>query len=60
MRKHYINVFIWPDDGKQGRLESVSKQGYNVACASSGGMLLCGVTDANAQDLRQFMQLLVR
>ena len=60
MRRHYINVFIWPDDGKQGRLESVSKQGYNVACASSGGMLLCGVTDANAQDLRQFMQLLVR
>jgi anti-sigma factor RsiW len=61
VRKHYINVFIWPDDGKQGiRLESVSKQGYNVACRSSGGMRLCGVTDANAEDLRQFMQLLVR
>jgi anti-sigma factor RsiW len=61
VRKHYINVFIWPDDGKQGnRLESVSKQGYNVACMSSGSMRLCGVTDANAEDLRQFMQLLVR
>ena len=61
VRKHYINVFIWPDDGKQGnRLESISKQGYNVACRSSDGMRLCGVTDANAADLRQFMQLLVR
>jgi anti-sigma factor RsiW len=60
VRKHYINVFIWPDDGKGNRLESISKQGYNVACRSSDGMRLCGVTDANAADLRQFMQLLVR
>ena len=61
LRKHYINVFIWPDDGKQrNRPEFVSKQGYNVACGSSGGMRLCGVTDANAEDLRQFMQLLTR
>jgi anti-sigma factor RsiW len=61
VRKHYINVFIWPDDGKQGnQIESISKQGYNVACLSSGGMRLCGVTDANPADLRQFMQLLVR
>ena len=62
VRKHYINVFVWPDDGKRGgdRPDSVSKQGYNVACLSSGGMRLCGVTDANAEDLRQFMLLLVR
>jgi len=61
LRKHYINVFIWPDDQKQGnRPEFVSKQGYNVACMSSGGMRLCGVADTNAEDLRQFMQLLLR
>lgn len=61
LRKHYINVFIWPDDGQQAKLpESVSRQGYNVICQSSGGMRLCGVTDANADDLRQFMQLLSR
>src|ERR1700733_14814375 len=61
LRKHYINVFIWPDDGKQGnRPEFVSKEGYNVACMSSGGMRLCGVADTNAEDLRQFMQLLLR
>jgi anti-sigma factor RsiW len=59
LRKHYINVFIWPDDGQQAKLpESVSRQGYNVICQSNGGMRLCGVTDANADDLRHFMQLL--
>jgi anti-sigma factor RsiW len=61
LRKHYINVFVWPDDGKQvNRPEFVSKQGYNVVCRSNGGMRLCGVTDANAEDLHQFMQIFTR
>jgi anti-sigma factor RsiW len=61
MRKHYINVFVWPDDRKQAKLpEFLSAQGYNVVCRSNGGMRLCGVSDANADDLRQFMQLLLR
>jgi anti-sigma factor RsiW len=61
LRKHYINVFIWPNDGQQAKLpDSVSRQGYNVICRSSGGMRLCGVTDANADDLGQFMQLVSR
>lgn len=62
LRKHYINVFIWPDEGKRGgnRPDFVTKQGYNVACMSSSGMRLCGVTDANAEDLYKFVQLLVR
>jgi anti-sigma factor RsiW len=61
VRKHYINVFVWPDDGRQAKLpEFSSTQGYNMVCRSNGGMRLCGVTDANAEDLRQFMLLLVR
>ncbi len=61
IRKHYINVFVWPDDGSKVALpKSLSTQGYNVMCESNGGMRLCGVTDANADDLRQFMQLLLR
>jgi anti-sigma factor RsiW len=61
MRKHYINVFIWPNDGTQAKLpEFISRQGYNVICRSNNGMRLCGVTDANAEDLRQFMQLVSR
>jgi anti-sigma factor RsiW len=61
VRKHYINVFVWPDDGNKVELpRSLATQGYNVICESNGGMRLCGVTDANADDLRQFMLLLVR
>jgi anti-sigma factor RsiW len=61
LRKHYINVFVWPDDGNKAELpQSLSTQGYNVICESGGGMRSCGVTDANADDLRQFMQLLSR
>jgi anti-sigma factor RsiW len=61
LRKHYINVFVWPDDGKQAKPpEFSSRQGYNMVCRSNGGMRLCGITDANADDLRQFMQILTR
>jgi anti-sigma factor RsiW len=61
LRKHYINVFVWPDDGKQAKLpEFSSRQGYNLVCRSNRGMRLCAITDANADDLRQFMQILLR
>jgi anti-sigma factor RsiW len=61
LRKHYINVFVWPDDGGQPKPpETVSRQGYNVICRSNGGMRLCGVSDVSADDLRQFMEILSR
>ncbi len=61
LRKHYINVFVWPDDGQQTKPPGVvSKQGYNVVCRSNGGMRLCGVSDVSADDLRQFMETLSR
>src|ERR1019366_8532619 len=44
VRKHYINVFVWPDDGNKVELpRSLATQGYNVICESNGGMRLCGV-----------------
>jgi anti-sigma factor RsiW len=59
LRKHYINVFVWPDNGQQTKApEAVSRQGYNVVCRSSGGMQLCGVSDVSPDDLRQFMEML--
>jgi anti-sigma factor RsiW len=61
LRKHYINVFVWPDGGQQVRPpEAVSKQGYNVVCRSNGGMRLCGVSDVSADDLSQFMDVFLR
>lgn len=61
LRKHYINVFVWPDVGQQAKApEAASRQGYNVVCQSKGGMQLCGVSDVSADDLRQFMEILSR
>jgi anti-sigma factor RsiW len=61
LRKHYINVFVWPDDAKPMGLPTfVSAQGYNLMCWSSSGMRLCAVSDANADDLRGFVRLLQR
>jgi anti-sigma factor RsiW len=60
-RKHYINVFVWPDDGTEAKApEFTSRQGYNVICRSNGGMQLCGVSDVNSEDLRQFMKKVSR
>ncbi len=61
LRKHYINIFVWPDEGQKAKLpETVSRQGYNVVCRSSGGMQLCGVSDVSTGDLRQFIEILSR
>jgi len=59
LRKHYINVFVWPDGVQQARLpDLVSRQGYNVICRANSAMHLCGVSDVSAADLRQFMEIL--
>jgi anti-sigma factor RsiW len=61
LRKHYINVFVWPEGVQQARLPGlVSRQGYNVICRASSAMRLCGVSDVSADDLRQFMDILSR
>jgi anti-sigma factor RsiW len=61
LRKHYVNVFVWPDDGQQAKSpQTVSKQGYNVVCRSNGGMRLCGVSDVSPDDLRRFMEIFSR
>jgi anti-sigma factor RsiW len=58
-RKHVINVFVWPDDSKIGKFPGVqSRQGYNVIFWRQDGMDLCAVSDVNAGELEQFVQLL--
>jgi anti-sigma factor RsiW len=57
--KHVINVFVWPDDSRAERLPgSESRQGYNIIFWRQGGMELCAVSDVNAGELQQFVQLL--
>ena len=62
VRKHYINVFIWPDIGTRPLKlpASLFSQGYNMVCWSANEMHLCSVSDVNAADLNQFVQDLQR
>jgi anti-sigma factor RsiW len=62
-RKHFINVFVWPESsGDVTHAPGLEKQrlinGYNLIGWRSGEMRFCAVSDVNADDLRQFAQLL--
>jgi anti-sigma factor RsiW len=57
--KHAINVFVWPDDSGMDKLPTLqSRQGYNVVFWRQNGMDLAAVSDVNAGELEQFVQLL--
>jgi anti-sigma factor RsiW len=62
-RKHYINVFVWPESSGQemsgtGYPRQEFREGYHLIQWRQGDMDLCAVSDVSADDLNQFMQLL--
>ena len=62
-RKHVINIFVWPDSSGDltGALRHESQQtlnGYNAIEWRQGGMHLFAVSDVNATELQEFIQLL--
>ncbi|HKV05983.1 MAG TPA: anti-sigma factor [Candidatus Acidoferrales bacterium] len=58
-RKHLINVFIWPEGAKAGKLRELSSsQGYYILLGSRDGMNLCAVSDVNTDDLKEIMRLM--
>jgi len=62
-RKHIINVFVWPESsGDVANTEGFERQeirnGYNLIEWRKGEMHFAAVSDVNADDLRQFIQLL--
>jgi anti-sigma factor RsiW len=58
-RQHLINVFIWPEDKQSESAKHVqSLDGYNTIFWERNGMYQCAVSDLNAGDLQQFIQLL--
>jgi anti-sigma factor RsiW len=62
-RKHIINVFVWPEAagdaaGTSGLVSQESHDGYNLIEWSQEGMHFVAVSDVNADDLKQFKQLL--
>ena len=56
-RKHFINLFIWPEH-RALRREPETRQGYNVVHWDQGEMSYWAVSDVNLGDLREFERLL--
>lgn len=60
-QKHFINVFIWPNESKATELwELHTIRGYNLLFWQENGMNFCAASDLNAAELKQFAQLLQR
>jgi anti-sigma factor RsiW len=58
-RKHYINVFVWPEVAGSSSTQSLTpQQGYNMVRWSRGGFQFWAVSDVSAPDLAEFVRLL--
>jgi anti-sigma factor RsiW len=58
-RKHFINVFVWPDARASSSTQTIQpQQGYNMMRWSRGGFQFWAVSDVSAQDLADFVRLL--
>jgi mycothiol system anti-sigma-R factor len=57
-RKHFINVFIWPNNEKDNAPRSGSQQGYQWTEWRKDGMEFCAVSDAAPSALEQLRSLL--
>lgn len=57
-RKHLVNLFVWPDRGKEFVASSSgSRNGYNWLAWSAGDMRFCVVSDTSLDDLRLLQEL---
>ncbi|MDB5757288.1 MAG: zinc-finger family protein [Burkholderia sp.] len=58
-RQHVINLFIWPDDGRNTG-KAGTMQGFQLVHWSQSGMNYWLVSDLNADELAQFRELLAQ
>ncbi len=57
-QQHVINLFIWPATGQaDSGTQTEARQGYNLAHWTQGGMTYWAITDLNAAEFQQFVQL---
>jgi anti-sigma factor RsiW len=56
-RQHTINVFVWPST-HQLKTRVTTQQGYNLSSWTQSGMTYWVVSDLNAAELHEFVQLL--
>jgi anti-sigma factor RsiW len=58
-RKHFINVFVWPEEKRESALPgSGSRNGYQWIYSHAHGMEYCAVSDVSAADLHDLGELL--
>ncbi|KAB1072496.1 anti-sigma factor family protein [Methylobacterium planeticum] len=51
-RKHVINLFMWPSDGRRPRASA--REGYNILGWQQAGLTFWAVSDLNAVELKEF------
>ncbi len=57
-RKHFINLFIWPADGKLYAAEQTrTLRGYNLSSWISSGMSFWAASDLNPAELQELVRL---
>ena len=56
-RQHLINLFIWPTNGSDRSEQTETHQGYNVIHWCQTDMSYWAVSDLNANELREFVEL---
>lgn len=57
-RKHVIDMFIWPEDGRNTKYApEQTVNGYNIVRWTTGGMAYCVVSDLNTDELRAFKRI---
>jgi anti-sigma factor RsiW len=58
-RKHFINVFVWPESEKNPEIPAVgTRSGYQWVYSQAQRMEFCAVSDVSAADLQNLLELL--
>ena len=58
-RKHFINVFVWPESGKESLIPATgTRNGYQWIYLRAHGMEFCAISDVSAADLHDLTELL--
>jgi anti-sigma factor RsiW len=58
--QHFINVFVWRSDARDHEPEYLARQGYQMIRWTDNGRTIWVVSDLNAEELREFAELLRR
>jgi anti-sigma factor RsiW len=52
-RKHFINLFIWPEAGAEALRAEPAQRGYNVMHWRRNGMNYFAVSEVSPEDIRK-------